>query len=153
MISGVAAVDDAGYPPGIPETKSSSDTNADPQASLQGSGTPKPGGDSDGAVQTGATTLDGFGDRFSPGSAQTLLDAQEALPATAPLASDDTAASSRNPLDTDQDGAVSFVEWQQSQADNPLDTDGDGTVSFVEWLKSQNDGDVAATQTGADRSA
>lgn len=157
MISGVGVGDDTGYASGIPAIKSASDTDTDPQASLQKNGMTGPNADRDGTARAGVTPYDGFGDRFSSTNAQALLDAQETLPATTKRTQattpDDTgtdAADARNgsaaatpdenPLDTNRDGTVSFVEWQDGQGDNPLDANGDGTVSFVEWLKGQSSG-------------
>lgn len=152
MISGVAGVDDAGYSLGIPEVKSASDTNADPQP--RDSDVSKSGADPGATVPTAALPYEGFGDRFSPGSAQTLLDAQESLPSATNRGQDDTSSSGNdddarnggasppsgdNPLDINQNGTVSFGEWRRSQGDNPLDADQNGTVSFAEWQQSRSD--------------
>lgn len=156
MISGVAGVDDAGYSLGIPEVKSASDTNADPQP--RDSDVSKSGADPGATVPTATLPYEGFGDRFSPDSAQTLLDAQESLPGENPLDINQNGTVSfgewrrsqgDNPLDADQNGTVSFAEWRESRSDKPLDADADGTVSFVEWRESQDSGTEDSCNTRA----
>jgi hypothetical protein len=142
MISGVAVVDDTGHSSGVPEIKSALETGADPQSPRRGNATSRPDADRDDAVRTAVNPFDGFGDRFSTESAQTLLDAQETLPAppSRPRAA---------PTGTDDDGSASRDGEDAAATDiNPLDTDQDGMVSFVEWLQSQDDGADLTGQIG-----
>jgi hypothetical protein len=163
MISGVAATDDVGFSSAITEIKPTSETGEDPQSARQKTGTSQTNADP--AVQGTALPYDGFGDRFTPESAQTLLDAQESLPAAtsrspsdgAPYtgnqgsetsASVDTATSETDPLDTDRNGIVSFGEWRKDQGDDPLDTNRDGTVSYGEWQDTLGNKPLDTDQDG-----
>ncbi len=148
MISGVAVVDDAGYPSGVSEIKASSETGADPQSARQGNGTATANAERDASSQTATRPFDGFGDRFSTESAQALLDAQETLPVPPPRPPAAGAA------DTDaSSGAASEGDTSAKTDANPLDTNQDGMVSFVEWLQSQNGGsDLTARAGGTETS-
>jgi len=75
-----------------------------------------------------------FGDRFSPESALTVLDAQE-----------------RQPFPTRTEPTASAEDTQESSNDeecNPLDTNGDGMVSFAEWL-NRDEATAEASGSGA----
>lgn len=162
MISGVAATDDLGYSSAITEIKPASETGDEPQSAGHKTGDSQANADPGASLRGTALPYDGFGDRFSPENAQTLLDAQESLPATtrrspsdgAPYTGDtdgETSASANtspteaDPLDTNRNGIVSFGEWRETQGDDPLDTNSDGTVSYGEWQDALGDTDNDGT--------
>lgn len=98
------------------------------------------------ARQDSASPYMNFGDRFSPESALTVLDAQENLPAP-PRA--ETTATTGN-ADTAQPPLKNTQKSSIDEKDNPLDTDGDGMVSFAEWLnRDEATAEASASGTGA----
>ncbi|WP_337997149.1 hypothetical protein [Oleispirillum naphthae] len=123
MIPGVA-FDDTSLSASSLEVKPAAEISGDPKDREQ------PGQPSARTASATASRRDSanpymnFGDRFSPESALTVLDAQESLPA--PPRTGAAAAAETAPENT--------RESSDEDKNNRLDTNGDGMVSFVEWL-------------------
>jgi hypothetical protein len=137
MISGVAVVDDTPYASGVTEVKPIAEASNDFKPPCRSGEAQKPDIRRSDADPVAASAFEGFGDRFSAESAQTLLDAQETLPAPPPRVraapapdatrgSDTALEDELSPLDSNEDGMVSFVEWLRSQADGADPTAQDG---------------------------
>ncbi len=112
MISGVA-LDESLFASGTQEVKPAAGTDNDPSTTK---------------------AFDGFGDRFSAESAQTLLGAQESLPQV----ERHPASPAPTPDSATDLGTTSAQATPVNGETNPLDSDKDGVVSFVEWLKGQS---------------
>lgn len=141
MIPGVA-FDDPSFSASSQEVKPAAEIGGDPK-DRERSGQPSSQTASTAVSrQNSANSYMNFGDRFSPESALTVLDAQESLPAPA-------RAGGAGSTDAVETALENTQESRGEDKSNRLDTNGDGMVSFVEWLnRDEATAEASASGTG-----